>query len=336
MSVEISIDLDQDGKQTGFIKIPFSGNDAGYHWIQIPFINIRNGEGPRILCMGGNHGDEFEGQIIWTQLARKLRPDQVRGRLLIFPAMNLPAALAGTRVSPFDNGNLNRSFPGNPKGTPTERIAHIIETELIPNSDFLIDLHSGGSTMHFIPAPSITNIDDEKTLKRLLGILRAFGSPVGYIFHEPPSGDVGTIGACRRSGIERLGTELGGGYISPEVVAMGEQGVLRVLTYLGALDPALTAHLPPPPPMQILKRPSARSDSFIYAEETGLFDPFLNVGAKVAAGQQVGQILNVEIPWREPTPVVAKVGGVLIARSARGRTSRGDGIMVLADEVASH
>lgn len=335
--MELDLDLEKDGKQTGAIRISASGNDAAYHRIQIPAVALRNGNGPRVLCMGGNHGDEFEGQIIWTKLARRLEAHQIRGRLLILPAINLPAALAGTRTSPLDNGNLNRSFPGNPQGTTTERIAHFVETRLIPASDFLIDLHSGGNSLNYLPGPSVTDTEDRTTFSTLLDILRSFGSPIGYVFADPPTRDVGTIGSCRRAGIERLGTELGGGgNVSPAAVALGEAGVLRVLVHLGALDPKILDTLPPPSPMRILRRPGPHTDYYIYAEETGLFEPFVEVGAEIARGQQVGQILTPELPWREPTAVYAQVGGVLICRRARGLTSRGDGVMVLAEELECH
>jgi predicted deacylase len=47
------------------------------------------------------------------KLARNLQPDQVNGRVILIPALNLPAILAGTRLSPIDSVNLNRTFPGN-------------------------------------------------------------------------------------------------------------------------------------------------------------------------------------------------------------------------------
>ncbi|MET4519067.1 succinylglutamate desuccinylase/aspartoacylase family protein [Bradyrhizobium sp. I1.7.5] len=332
--MRLNIDLDGEGRQTGSISLPSSTNDSAYRQIQIPIVTLRNGEGPRILLMAGNHGDEFEGQIILTRLARQLDVNHVRGRLLLLPAINLPAALAGTRTSPLDNGNLNRSFPGNPRGTPTERIADFIEKTLIPDSDFLIDLHSGGNSLNYLPAPSVTDIDDEAVRTKLLGVLRAFGSPVGYVFSEPPTTDVGTIGSCRRAGIERLGTELGGGGgVSPAAVELGETGVLRVLVHLGALDPAAIANLPPPGPMTILRRPGPHTGYYIYAENTGVFEPFIELGARVSSGQPVGQILTPEVPWHEPVRVHSSVTGTLICRRALGLARRGDGLMVFAEDL---
>src|SRR6516162_3472035 len=76
--------------------------------------------------MAGNHGDEYEGQVALGKLIRSLEPAEVSGRIIILPSANFPAAMAGMRTSPLDEGNLNRSFPGDPYGGPTAQIADYI------------------------------------------------------------------------------------------------------------------------------------------------------------------------------------------------------------------
>nr|WP_255564131.1 succinylglutamate desuccinylase/aspartoacylase family protein [Mameliella sp. CS4] len=133
------------------MRVPHSTHDSAYGWIGVPIVCLANGPGPTVLMTGGTHGDEYEGQIAVTRLARELDPSDIRGRLILIPALNAPAAEAGRRCSPIDDGNLNRSFPGNPSGTPTEMIAHYVEEVLLPRSDVLIDLHSGGSSLLYPP-----------------------------------------------------------------------------------------------------------------------------------------------------------------------------------------
>src|SRR5437879_2250533 len=149
------INLDGSGKQTGFLRLPHSVHRSAYGWIPIPIAQISNtggnGNGPRILLMAGNHGDEYEGQVALGKLIRALDPGAVRGRVIILPSANFPAAMAGSRTSPLDDGNLNRSFPGDPNGGPTAQIAHYIESELLPRCDFVLDLHSGGSSLTYVP-----------------------------------------------------------------------------------------------------------------------------------------------------------------------------------------
>ncbi len=89
----------------------------------LPITVVRNGAGPTALLTGGNHGDEYEGITALIKLAGRLRSEDIKGRVIIVPMMNHPAALNGTRTSPIDKGNLNRAFPGSPTGTLTQPIA---------------------------------------------------------------------------------------------------------------------------------------------------------------------------------------------------------------------
>src|SRR5215471_16255339 len=94
--------------------------------------------------------------------ARNLTQQEVHGRVIIVPAMNYPAFRAGTRTSPIDRGNLNRSFPGRPDGTVTERIADYFQRELLPMADVVLDIHSGGRTLDFVPFAAAHVLADKR------------------------------------------------------------------------------------------------------------------------------------------------------------------------------
>ena len=117
--VKSTIDFEQDGLQHGFLKLPHSHDESAYGSVMIPISIAKNGEGPTALLTGGNHGDEYEGPIALFDLAQTIDPRQIRGRVILVPAMNYPAFQAGKRTSPIDSGNMNRSFPGNPEGSIT-------------------------------------------------------------------------------------------------------------------------------------------------------------------------------------------------------------------------
>ncbi|RVD41291.1 N-alpha-acetyl diaminobutyric acid deacetylase DoeB, partial [Mesorhizobium sp. M4B.F.Ca.ET.019.03.1.1] len=146
-----TVDFDKDGVQHGFLRLPYSRDDSAWGSVMIPICVIRNGNGPTALLTGGNHGDEYEGPLALYDLARTLDPRDVSGTVIIVPAMNYPAFRAGTRTSPIDKGNLNRSFPGRPDGTVTEKIADYFQRELLPRTDIALDFHSGGRTLDFVP-----------------------------------------------------------------------------------------------------------------------------------------------------------------------------------------
>ena len=118
------LDFEREGKQIGALMVDHSVTRSAYGMVPVPAAVIRNGEGPTVLMLAGNHGDEFESQIVLSELIREFDPHDLKGRLIVLPAANTPAAKAGARVSPLDGGNLNRSFPGDPTGGPTQQIAY--------------------------------------------------------------------------------------------------------------------------------------------------------------------------------------------------------------------
>ena len=111
---------------------------------------------------GANHGDEYEGPIALLKLANSLEPSKVSGRVIIVPAMNYPAFRAGTRTSPIDAGNLNRIFPGRPDGSVTEKIADYFQRFLLPLADIVLDYHSGGRTLDFLPFAAAHELPDKE------------------------------------------------------------------------------------------------------------------------------------------------------------------------------
>src|ERR1700692_4146003 len=229
------IDFDRDGKQHGFIRLPHSVHRSAYGWIPIPVACIKNGDGPRVLLMAGNHGDEYEGQVALGKLIRSLKSEEVRGRIIILPSANFPAAMAGMRTSPLDDGNLNRSFPGDPYGSPTAQIADYIESVLLPQCDFVFDFHSGGSSLTYVPSALMRRGQTPEALAQGIEMLRTFGAPVGYLV-DAAWGDHTLTAAAARAGARHMSTELaGGGQVTPAALRMLEAGVRRVLTLIGAL-----------------------------------------------------------------------------------------------------
>ena len=87
------VDYEKDGKQVGWLNLPHSVNRSAYGNIAIPITCIKNGKGPTVLLMSGTHGDEYEGQVTMVRLIQDLEPSDIKGRIIILPAANLPAAI---------------------------------------------------------------------------------------------------------------------------------------------------------------------------------------------------------------------------------------------------
>ena len=226
-----TVDFDKVGVQHGFLKLPHSHDDSAWGSIVIPISVAKNGDGPTILFTGAHHGDEYEGQVALTNLAKSLDPARIKGRVIIMTMANYPAALAGRRVSPIDDLNMNRIFPGDPDGTVTRQIAYYIDSELIPLADFVMDLHSGGSSLNYVPCALATQSNDPVLFQKQLATLRAFGAPYTYI-QGGAQGQGGnqTLGSgAERRGKIALGSELGGsGTVNRAGLAIAERGARPV------------------------------------------------------------------------------------------------------------
>jgi predicted deacylase len=134
-SITCDLDFELDGKKFGNLEFSFSDNKHAFDKIPVPVVCIKNGAGPTLLLSAGNHGDEYEGQVILRRLIHQLSPSDINGRLILLPALNYPAVLDNARVSPLDQGNMNRSFPGVEGASPTSAIAHFVTSRILPLAD---------------------------------------------------------------------------------------------------------------------------------------------------------------------------------------------------------
>ena len=327
------VDFDRDGKQCGFVRLFHSIHTSAYGFIPIPIVVFRNGPGPTALFISGNHGDEYEGQVALCNLARELDPEMIRGRVILLPMANFHACAAGRRTSPVDDGNLNRSFPGDPEGTVTQQIAFFIEHVLLPKADIVCDLHSGGSSLMYVPTVLMKRPDDPKRFEAQLAALKAFGAPLAYITGGGHgTGAANTLSsAAIRQGPLALGTELGGsGTLTPEALHIAQRGLRNILVYLGILPASMKVKSEETRILDV-----GGSEYFVYAPESGIFEPVVELGETVQAGQLAGRIHFPETPWAPAAEARFARDGYLLCKRMPGRTLRGDCLFHIgSDRVA--
>ncbi|MFW5681269.1 MAG: succinylglutamate desuccinylase/aspartoacylase family protein, partial [Pseudomonadota bacterium] len=323
------VDYERDGKQIGWLYLHHSVTRSAYGQIMIPVVVVKNGDGPTALFTAGNHGDEYEGQIGLLKLIRWLEPERIRGRVIILPALNLPAALAGTRTSPLDEGNLNRSFPGDPDGTPTRQIAYYVDSVLFPMADLFHDLHSGGGSLDYMVFASTHFADDAAANAKGLAALQSFGAPLSLVWLDSKDPRFSPAAAMQR-GVTALGGEFGGrGAVDLDGVAVVEDGLKRSLAALGVLDPALAP--PPAAGGRIMTCPGR--DHFVYAPAPGLFEPAVRLGDWVRAGDLAGHVHFVDDPARAAVPCHFRADGMAVCKRHPGRVERGDCVFHLAVDM---
>ena len=320
------IDYDKSGKQVGWLNLHRSVTRSAYGMLTIPLAVIKNGTGPTVLLMAGNHGDEYEGQIGLVKLIRSLKPEQIQGRVIIAPAINLPAALAGTRVSPLDDGNMNRSFPGDPDGGPTKQIAHYVDSVLFPMADLFHDFHSGGSSLDYMEFASTHESGNVDVDARGLAALKAFGAPLSLVWQGSSDTRFSPHAAMKR-GVAALGGEFGGcGRVSRFGVDLVSKGALRLLAHMHVIDKQKA----PPVTTSVRMVAVPGPDYFVYAPDNGLFEPATELGDDVRAGQLCGHVHFVDDPAREPVPCQFKQSGFVVCKRHFGRVERGDCVAHLA------
>ena len=315
--IEPTIPLDVDGIHHGFLRLPYSRDDSAWGSIMIPLTVIKNGEGPTALLTGANHGDEYEGPVALQELTVTLQPEDITGRIIIVPAFNYPAYRAGTRTSPIDKGNMNRSFPGRPDGSVTEKIADYFQRYLLPITDIAVDFHSGGKTLDFVPFAAAHILDDKACEGACFAAMDAFNAPYSVQLLEIDS--VGMYDtAIEDMGKVLVSTELGGGGSATATsIAIAKKGLRNVLIHAGILhgemqiDPTIRLDMPD-------------GDCFVFSEGDGLFEPMIDLGEDVQKGQTVARIWPVDRTGIMPVELTAKLSGMLISRHFPGLIKSGD------------
>lgn len=329
--IRCEIEFDRSGRQAGYLRAPLSRNTSGWGTVEIPIVVVKNGSGPTVLLTGGVHGDEYEGQIAIARLARELHASQIQGRLILMPAVNIPAVMNDTRLSPVDQRDLNRCFPGHPRGTFSEMLAHFLDTVILPMVDVSVDLHTAGHSMESALSTNMHHVPDPAARERTMAAAAAFGAPYNVVFWGVDEGATLTS-AVERRGILSLGTELGGwGRVNLEGVRIGERGIRNVLKHLGLIEGA-------PETLQRDGGAGTRhmmvrgDDCYVFAPATGLFEPQDLAGEKVEEGGLAGFLHFVEDVDRAPIEVRYRRSGVLWMASGPGRLHRGDVAAVVMND----
>jgi N-alpha-acetyl-L-2,4-diaminobutyrate deacetylase len=329
-----TLDFDRPGKQQGFLQVPYSHNLGGWANVMIPITIVAGGKGPTVLVLGGNHGDEYQGQIAAMKLARALTPEMVSGRIILIPSLNFPAARAATRLSPLDGMNMNRAFPGQPDGAVTSQIAHFLTTVLFPLSDVVIDIHSGGRSMEFVPCAHMHLVADRDQRAQMFAAMLAWNSDFAFLY-----ADIAGMGLlpveAENQGKLVVTTEMGGGECIPaDVHRITQNGLRNVLIHVGALtgreQSRASLGLPPAILTQALQR-----EDYLLSPESGIFEIAVDLGAKVKRDQTIGFIHHLERPDRAPESIVAQSAGYLITMRAPCLTQQGDCVAVIAQRVSA-
>lgn len=318
------IDWRKDGYQARYLSLPNSTNTSAWATVRIPVHVFRGGGGPVTLLLGGCHGDEYEAPVALANIVAELRDIAVHGTVIVVPSVNLPATLSGTRLSPLDGLNLNREFPGNPRGSVTQRLAFAISTQLVPVCDHVIDLHSGGRSLNFVPCMFIHQQEDPVKNAAFLAAAACF--PTEYVLVTREShADLMLDDVVEKAGKLMVSSELGGsGTLTPGTANIALTGLRVLLAHLGHIEDRGAKHFPA---QRIVRVPGA--GSYIHADDAGVIEPCVVPGESVQDRQIIAyshQLDRFDAPRR---PLRAPHNGIVVALNGQGAVQRGDVIAVI-------
>ena len=324
--ISATVDFEKDGIQHGFLKLPHSHDASAWGSIVIPITVAKNGKGPTILFTGANHGDEYEGPVALFDLANQIKAEDISGRVIIIPGMNYPAFQAGKRTSPIDGGNMNRVFPGNPEGTFTEKIADYFNRTLLPLADYVLDFHSGGKTLDFLPFCCAHVLENKKQQAKCIAAMKAFNAPHSVMLLEIDAANMYDT-AAENMGKVFISTELaGGGTTSAYTVAIAKKGIRNILRHAGItkgemeVDETLSLDMPD-------------ECCYVFSETSGLVEHCVDLGDEVKKGQLVAKVHNIERTGTNPVEYFAGIDGVYTGRHFPGLVANGDFLGVIAVPV---
>lgn len=294
------------------LEIPFARLPTGT-WMSLPVTVVNGyGDGPQIWLSSTVHGDELNGIEIIRRVMRAVDPRTLGGSVIAIPIVNVFGFIGESRYLP-DRRDLNRSFPGSPRGSLAGRLAHFFMKEIAGTCGYGIDFHTGSD--HRTNLPQIrADLTDPETRR----CAEAFAPPV-MIHSRVRDGSMRE--AATRLGVHVLLFEGGEAMrFDEDVIASGVSGTLRLMAALGMRAPDPGDETPPPLESQ--------STVWVRARRSGIIRLSVRLGERVRARQALGVISDA---FGEDEVVIrASATGMVVGITNNPLASQGEGLIHIA------
>jgi len=199
---------------------------SGFGSADLTIGNVSKGS-PRLLITAGIHGDEGPwGAWAIRKLLERVQESELQGSIRVIPVTNPLAMQADKRNAPVDQLDMNRAFPGNATGSYTERVAHTIVEQALPDVDYVIDLHGGGS---WCVNAFVFEMEGGRDL--------SYSFPAPFVV-KAPSRDVTLTGYAKSQGLTVAAIEMGGrSQFEAQWADKIADGLYRALATVGIIEP---------------------------------------------------------------------------------------------------
>ena len=252
------------------------------------------GDGDTLYVQAASDGDELNGVGVVRRVVPQLDPAALSGAVVVVGVVNYHAFQVAEHRNPVDDTKLNRTYPGDPNGSSSERIAHAT-FEAATDADLVVDLHQG-STSRMIEEVRVRCGRHHHLHADCLELAKTFDA--GFVLDQKgPDGQLAR--AAPDEGVPAIDPELGGSIgWDEESVQVGVEGLFNVLHGYGFLD----GDAP--------DRPQTRARDFdrYGAPAGGLVDFHADLGDEVTAGDDLFDVTDVF--GRHRSTVVADADGL--------------------------
>lgn len=283
---------------------------ATHTLIDLPvFIDRAKVDGPVVLISGGVHGDEINGIVAVKRMLEEKMFKPIKGTLIYIPLVNIYGFLSNSRTFP-DGRDLNRSFPGNNKGSLASQIAHILTTQIIPHIDFGIDIHTGGRMLSNYPQVRVDFKDEVG-----LGMAKAFGTR--FVINSPHIDKSFRKEAFKKN--KHILVYEGGESMRLDEHSVGEaiSGTERLLNHLGMVKNVSGTEMK-------TETLVMTESSWLRAKISGIFTPIVSLGESVKKGQMLAKISD---PYGQvKVPVKSTANGYVIGLNNSPVVNAGDAL----------
>ncbi len=334
----VEVDFDKPGKH--HYRLAFHLDSGwGYSLVPLTVINglrppIAGSTSPGLAVFGGTHGNEWEGQVAVKRLCQDLDPEEISGRVILMPQLSQSACAANQRISPLDNVNMNRAFPGNPRGTISLRIADFVKSQVFPKVRIVVDMHAGGRESGFALCTSFHPVPNSAQFAEIIQVASLFDTPFMLIYSSQMASGLLTDEA-EADGKIAIGGEFGFGEgVDRKGVLHGYQGILNVLRHYGMLDGEITRI--DPARSSAPRLVDARNlEDYVPSPCTAIWEPLVDLGEEVCEGQLIGRLHDFSNHAAEPLNMHAHRDGIVIVMSVAANCREGTTLYVIARDASS-
>ncbi len=232
------------------------------------------------------------------ELWGELIPEQLAGTLILVPVANPPAFAAHRRTSPLDGLDLNRIFPGQPDGRPSERLAHCLFAEVLLRTNFLFSMHSWHATGLALPYVEFGHLFPDTAASSFEA-----AAACGFNLVRISDWSVGLMTrVANEQGVPGIEVELGGlGVSRSKLRTRYKYHLRRLLQHLGMLDSVRDS----PPAPRVVRHFDVK------APMSGILRSVVELGVEVDEGDRLATLYDLNFQPLEE--IRAPVSGLVAA-----------------------